>query len=307
MTISDIVKSIYEEYILDTDTNKKLTVEPTLGKKSYTLPYMNAFEAIHYFRNKCVSRDFPDTATYLFYETIYGFYFSTITYLAEKLFFSPQNNFSDISAKYQYYPANLSDSALDVNRGLNRIESYTIVNPVDNLNSITNGHFYSRMITCDSTYKKISTNNYSYDEEFDKTYHLNSFKCLPNNTDLKGTNMSFYSVFQKASYSQDNILDNDECQNTYMRRAIQLENYFEKALSIVVNGDSRRTVGEAVQVVMHTGEAYQKDKTEVPDPYTSGTYIIGKITHILSIDSYKMNMTLIKDSQLEAFPDSSKQ
>lgn len=299
MSISDIVKNIYADYIIDPEVQKKLVVEETLGKKSYTLPYMNAFEAVHYFRNKCVSKFSPDTATYLFYETIHGFYFTTITYLAEKYPFSV--------ASYQYYPANLS-SATNTDRNLTRIESYAISNPVDQLNSIKNGNLYSRMITCDSTFKKISTTNYSYDEEFEKTYHLNPYKCLPySNNSLRGTNMSFYTVFPKSSYSQDNILDNDECQKTYMNRIIQMENYFEKTLEIIINGDSRRTVGELVTVTLNTNEAYERDKADVVDPYLSGDYIIAKITHILSLNTYKMNMSLIKDSQLFPYPDAKNQ
>jgi hypothetical protein len=65
-------------------------------------------------------------------------------------------------------------------------------------------------------------------------------------------------------------------------------------LTIDVNGDSRRRVGEIVNIDLPAVEN-PKNKDEWVDPMMSGRYMITSILHEIGDGSYTMKMEVVKD------------
>jgi hypothetical protein len=73
-------------------------------------------------------------------------------------------------------------------------------------------------------------------------------------------------------------------------------------LTITVNGDSRRRVGEIVSVDIPSVED-PKNKDDWYDPYLSGNYMITAIVHEIGHGDYTMKMELAKDGYDEQIPE----
>lgn len=295
LTHAEMVTAIYNDYLSD---GKKIVVQPTLGKKHLVIPYMSPMAAINMIAKKSMSGDGKDVS-YLFYETMNSYEFTTINYLA-KVQKEP-----DIT--FQYAAANVTrqdGSYRELNSDIRRIEKYDIITLNNTIKNLHDGVFASRMLTHDITYKKFMFTDYLYNQNHQELTTLHPHGMLPKTEqNFSMSPMANYQYYPKHSYAYDGVLDNDECEAIVPKRNAHMAHFDTFRLSALVAGDTNRRVGEIVGVKIFAGETHHNVDDDPFDYYLSGKYIITKITHILQKESYKMRLSLERDSLPHPYPD----
>ncbi len=295
--ISEMVGVIYENY-LQSDSSKSLIAQTTLFPKNIVIPYQSPLSAINWLAKRAVSQDTKDFS-YLFYETMDGFFFNTINY-------SAKTSKTPIKT-YQYYITGHYKDGFDtrnLDEEFSRIESYEIISLNNTLNNIAGGVFASKLLTHDITFKKYSTTNFAYNPDFAELTRINESGILPRNGDIFSDRAySHFSFYPKHSYLHDDIIDSDEYDVFVQKRLAHMGSFDTLRLQIQINGDSNRRVGDIIEVKLFSTEPKPISMPDIFDPYLSGNYLITRVTHIFSKSSYKMKLQLEKDSLNEAYPE----
>jgi len=287
-TYSEMATAIFTRYLQA--AGKAISVRETKGKKKIVIPYMSPSDAILFLASR--SSDTEDNCNYVFYET-----------LDNKFYFRPLFNVSStIPVSWEYRTFLPSMSNVSVDQEYTRIRELEIFESSDAIKNRTQGVFASELISTDLTYKKINKVDLSYKEAFDKTKHINPYGILPNFKFFPIDANSHLKVYPKSSYGYDDIEDNDGYESQLLERNFQLLSSDSFKIAINVFGDSRRKVGQFVNVFINAPQAAELT-TEKYDPYLSGRYLVYSITHIIKVDQYFMNLLLIKDSNSIPYPD----
>jgi hypothetical protein len=288
---------VYDIFSKSINSNKTLKTQTTVEKKNLVVPYMTPFQAIDMICLKSVSEN--KDKSYVFYEDLDGFYFTTINYRSQE---------TDPVAEYTWFQTNLSEERdpivlKDIMKEFSRIETYDFISQNNTINNIKNGLFASASLVHDITYKTLSVNNFSYNDDY---YALNTMYpngILPQNGDNFSKHIfSHYRFYPQTSYLHSDIELNDIYDKTMLERNAHFAQFENNRLSIVIAGDSDRRVGELVRINLPSVQPSYNSE-EMYDPYISENYIITQITHIISPVGYKMRLYLERDSLPLAYPD----
>lgn len=297
MTYGKMVESLYRDYLSNSTDLKICYVQETSGSKSLVIPYMTPLQAINWLCTKAISSNVKDYA-YLFYETMDGFFFSTINY-SVNLSRTPR-------AKYAYFTSGMTVPAgfADINRDFKRIEKFQILTFNNTVRHVNDGVLSSRLLTHDIVYKTFEYNDFAYNFDYVQMNTINEYGILPQTADRYSAKpFSNYQFYPKHSYLYDGNKNNDDYENVVLKRNAHLSHYETSRMEIVVAGDSNRRVGDLVDVKIFSGEPSNKNNSDVYDPYLSGLYLVTKITHVVQPQEYKMRLELGRDSIPEPYPD----
>lgn len=295
MKYSEMVSTIYTQYI---QSPKKITIQPTHEKKNYVFPYMSPFGAINTLTTLSISEKSEDKS-FVFYEDLDGFYFTCVNYFAKAA--------TDIVTYTWFKPNTPVDPdpkiLSNIERDFYRIESYKQITSNNTINNIENGLFSSVMVLHDTTYKTLTSNTFSYNNDFYLLNTLNKSGTLPTTNDsFSNFNYSHYRMYPRQSYNFDNAQQMDDFDRMILRRNAHLSQMENLRLSILVAGDSQRRVGECVNVNIPSIDPNDKNREGDYDIYLSGKYLVTRITHIIGKQSYKMRLELERDSLPIAYP-----
>jgi hypothetical protein len=114
--------------------------------------------------------------------------------------------------------------------------------------------------------------------------------------------LSHRKFLPKHSYKWDEIEDNEQYLDFSLNRHSLMNQIGSVGMEIDAPGDSRRRVGDIVQVDIVSQEDTAK-KNEWRDTYLSGRYMITRIAHNIGRNEYNMILTLTKDSFDDPIPD----
>lgn len=292
---SEMVSSLYLQYC---KIKKPLIVQETSAKKHLVIPFMKPFDAIDMICRKSISKDLQDVS-YIFYESFDAFNFCTINKFAVGV--RPV-------VRYTWYRQGMSPSGggsayRDIQEDFYRIESYDIVAINNTMNNIKNGLFGSYLLIHDSTFKTVTSNTFSYNNDFYKINTIYNEGILPRNQDqFSKFNMAHYRMYPRQSYAFDDVEVNDDYDKNVLLRNAHLAHLENSRINILVAGDSNRRVGELVEARIPSIEPGGKND-DIYDPYLSGYYMITQITHMISKSQYKMRLFLERDSMPVAYPE----
>lgn len=170
--IGDIVKRITGSDGLN--TTKKVHVEPTKNSIKYTSNFWSPVKNLNYLANNAISN--KNSASYLFYESRYGFTFTTLDNLYQQ---APYQNF--IKDNYTR-DTNLNTSFRNLQRDYQRILDFKVRVPFDSMKFTSNGAYFSRLYSYDFVKKKYLAKDYNALSQFSNNTHLNK---NPMYTDMK--------------------------------------------------------------------------------------------------------------------------
>jgi hypothetical protein len=291
----------------------------TEGNKTVVFPYWSPFYAINWLANRSHSIVENKIASdYLFFQQLNGIYnFVPLSYFKSK----------PVVASYIRTPSDKTKELLQYRN----IEELVILSHGDKMRDVTSGVYSSSYKTLDITKKTIEFGLFNYFDSFYRTIHtedsprivssdLNksgvsnpiitaesySFGGTPNKSNPYSDRIASYiKILPKKSnkfgdsknYQHESMIDNDQYENYILLRQSMMNQIGTTMVQIKVLGDSRRRVGDMVELLIPSMEdpsGIEKDFEY--DRYLSGNYMVTKINHSFTHNNYELIITLVKDS-----------
>ena len=291
MPYSDMVKAIMKDTL-----GVEVNTCPTLGNRNIVVPNWNPMYAVSWLAKRSAAETIPEACDYVFYENLNGNYqFMPLSLLKKR----------QSVVKYHHTPTsrNPETGELFLKKEFYNILSFTIGGRGDKMREVVSGVYGNNAVAIDIVGKQTDTEVYMYTIHRNRVPTISKYPLVSKISDPYSGNITAYQkLFPKHSFKYDTIEDNDELHTVSVRRQSQMNQFRTNTLTIVVNGDSRRRVGDIVSVDIPSTED-PKGKDDWYDPYLSGRYMITAILHELGDGNYTMKMELVKDGYDERIPD----
>ena len=292
--IDTIVEEVLREYLTE---EKSFFTEPTAFTHKFVIPNWTPLRTINWLASHAVSKDNMEVSNYMFFETIDGFYLAPLSKLMQQ----------SVKQEYRFDPSGTlqtESGKRDIFRELKNIERYTVKPSAIRDAQMAGGMFSGRLITHDLVTKKVEEKDFSYSDHFQNTPSVE--KNAPVSTTMSLANSqesSFVRFAPKHNYKYDDIENNDRSESFVLERNSLIRQIKQgQGMSIIVPGDSRRRVGDIVDVKIPSAEPKQTME-QWYDVSASGKYMITQIRHAISNKDYKLFLDLSRDSAMQAFPD----
>ena len=312
--ISEIVRRIFSSYLSGPDVDfevPNIKTETTFGSHKFVIPNWRPQAAINWLAQRAISDTHPDRANYIFYEDLGGFKFVSLTSLMNGPI---REVYESIVTRKEH------DTEDDYESTHRNIQSPIIVRGFDRSKEIPKGIFSSSLMTHDIVKKTWDTASYNYTQEFDSSKSLNNWPILPVSSDYfarHADSKQYFSPKHAGIYGgvriastkegeQVNFLEypDNSRQELWMLTHDSLINQLKSSrIEFDIFGDSNRRVGDRVQVIVPPMKALGFNNASEVDTLISGTYLITKIRHRISLGGHEMRIELSKDSFIERMPD----
>ena len=325
-TWSDIVKKMLtdKKYL---NTKKMVDLEPSIGIKKFVSPNMRPLDVIALGMNQAIAK-YKGTPTYLFYETLKGFNFRTLT----SLYNNPTlMEYTPLSAGTNIIPDGQPGAgSVDVFKDLSTVLDYDIIPSSNSMASYRLGMYASKLITHDIISKSYETKTYNYHDNWENEAHIVSgvtegkpdfplvshvliteeglrVSDFPARTFVMPTSLSGGVDSQHTTENNTNPYMAYDPHKWLQRRnsqMIQLENALK--VNILVHGNTLINVGDKVRLNLPYKSVPQGPKQESFDKFYKGPFLIKTIRHdffVLENRKHQMYMQLVKDSLEEKLED----
>lgn len=291
--LSSMVRSIFDDYLKTEQNENIIIIDDTKEETTLVIPNWSPFQAINWISGKA---SYEENCDYVFYEGMGCFYFIPLSFLKTQ---KPVTTF-------EYTPTKKEEiSFSDVNDQLRRIESYTEISDGYKKSELeTEGVFSSIMGIFDSTYKNLEYNFFSYINDFEDTAKIHGNPIGPVSYITSVSPLNKLMIRSNSKFLHDGISQQISLKNT-QKRISQIGRMHDKVIKIDIPGDSRRRVGEIVELLIPSTEFLPlKFGESVLDDFLSGNYLITAIGHhIVRQDGYYMGIEMMKDSYINQISD----
>lgn len=297
VAVSNIVDSLFEEFLrIDEKKDKFNFVRDTGTRTSIVIPNWTPFQAINWLSSRA---SYFENYDYVFYEGLDSFYFVPLSFLKRarpsRIYFQfPQ----DVLVQSLYKNIEIEMSKI--------LEYRLIVEPTNKMEIENSGMINSYAVSHDTTFKTLTPNNQSFIEDYNNEdlTRLSKNPLVPLSYAQTVSPVSKYFIRNQSSFAFDGIREQFSPFTIQKRTAHILKNN-SVVLKLEVHGDSRRRVGEIIEVMIPAPDFLPtKNLDEILDKRISGRYMITSIGHHVSqYDGYHMGMEVIRDSYGEAIPD----
>jgi hypothetical protein len=264
---SDIVHDVLTKH-LDIDASN-ITIEKTKSFKEFVVPNWLPLKFVNYLTANSVSET-NNSASYLFYENRDGFNFVSI----DKLCSEPISRSINV---------NLSEPDRE-EYTLDNVMSYEVVESYDILDNTRKGMYGSTLYWHDILKKSFGFNSITYDKNDVSTrLHPAGNRLLPD------IGFSPENKIYLSSINYHNFDVSTRLKQRYSRLQ-EMENY---CILCVVPGNTNQLVGDKIDFQIPSTKVSDVVKQ---DSFLSGSYLIARIRHTMTISKHVMTMELRKDS-----------
>jgi hypothetical protein len=301
-SVSDMVSTVFQKHFPEYVWKDRLDVESTKDNYSFVLSgAFTPFKALNWLANKAHSQKSNDYSPFMFYETFDGYKFKSLSKIIE-----------DGTKKYEHYiylPPNLTVSVGEdetvpfqtiLPTRYHKIQKLKEQTRFDKVSSIGDGLISSRMVVHDLLRKEQRYSQFFEGDLFADKIKLGTeptFKKENTEMDtvLKTGAMFYYMPSTPYTvYTQGNqIVDNFQTEEVFLRQKHHRNSLFTQKVTITVFGDSRRRVGDVVNLSVQkiqTDTHYQDDRL---DKNLSGDYLITSAKHLFNT-AYSIQFELSK-------------
>lgn len=305
-SIDIINKIIRDEELLN--SKKEFYYEETSNNYKFVAPNMRPFDFINSVSRRCLSKEYNFSPTFLFYETIKGFWFRTIDSMFDR---------KNVRWTYREDTPNIVDSAEKTPsplRILHNIESYSVVSTTDTMMNTRKGMYGSSLTMIDLVNKTVETFPYNYLDDFANDKHVDEYNKYGSEnaplasaaTDDFQNRISDYD--QAITYMQ--AVDKDSPNGLFAARYtgsydyMGTDNWLQRrrgrfasldsaiTLRIQVPGNTTLSAGDMVGIDMRNQGLLAEDEK---DPYYSGRYLIRKLKHEFKRGDGQYRHTLVME------------
>ena len=315
----DIVKKIFRDEEL-LNSKKEFYYEETSNNFKFVAPNMRPFDFINSVGRRCLSKEYNYSPTFLFYETIKGYWFRTIDSMMDR---------KNPRFVYKEETPNLipeGHKKPDVNTTLTNLLSYSLMASTDVMMNMRKGMYGSNLIMIDLVNKTVANHNYNYFDDFEEDKHVDEYnlygsKNAPLGSQAKddfGNRLSDYD--QSKTYMQ--AVDRESPNGLYSARHDGQYDYtgtdiwlqrrkgrftaMESAISlrITVPGNTTLQAGDMVGIDMRNQGMLAEEER---DPIYSGRYLVTKLKHEFTrgdgVYKHNVHMEVIRDTVKQPFSD----
>lgn len=258
-------------------STKKVYIDETINQISFIPPSIKPFEVINYCLPRCISKQYPNSAGYVFYEDINGYNVKTIDSL-----------YHGTAIPYKFSKKNYASN--DFNNEMYSVSNYEIIQHYNVLDNMVKGMYGSTVYELNPFTRTYTKNTYDYFSEYNKTEHLSS-----NNPKLKlhTSTFSFPNTFKGLikSYPTYGYQDKAKRIATRMSQLNQISNGLK--MIIEVPGNTELNVGGLIEL---SYPSYTGHEDQTLDLFLSGKYLITSVRHILTVEDFSSSLEIIKDS-----------
>jgi hypothetical protein len=295
-SIANMVNRIIEDYFPGT----KYTVQNTRGTYKFTIPNLKPADAIKWLANKSQGNTPPHDSDFVFYETVDGFVFTSLGYLAQQ----------DYVKQYHAKVANVDDGKANDKKDFLRIQDIEIGDDFNLENDIQSAGISSRLITHDLTYKKVTFDSFNYIKDFDASSHIHDKRKYPVEGGLVYVNNGPTFVLPKQNLNHGELYDNNfDYEDRFLKSKSSKQMWRSRSLLISAAGDSTLRAGMKVELELPANQPNKDNDPDWYDKFASGYYLIASVRHGIlttSTKEYTNDITLVRDSLPSAVPDQKK-
>lgn len=282
---TSMVVSVFEKHFPPALWKERLYLEPTNDYYSFVLPVTyTPFKALNFLATKAYSDSGNGYTPYLFYENLDGYNFRSIRDIVA---FAPYPR-----EKYHHTVANipvqLIGSKLHSHK-MQKIQSMEELNRFDSASNIINGVVSSHLDTHDLVRKQYRSAVFTEQDVFESKPKLGKELLFRSNNGeeidrvKQGASYHYLPSTSATVYTkQNNIVDNFKVEPLFMKRKYHMNSMFTQQLTMQVFGDSRRRVGDIVELDVPKPQADVTQLDDTTDKNLSGDYMITAIKHTLS-------------------------
>jgi hypothetical protein len=179
------------------------------------------------------------------------------------------------------------------------IEHLEILSSLDNLNSLDNGYFSSKMIALDMYNKTHDVTYYDHSTMFKDYNHLANDALFNNRNTFSNLDRNI-TIYPKQSILFDGIPENytEKMNIIHGNRNSNLMDLNNLKLNINIYGRTDVEVGRTIEIAFPNFQpASEQDlSTENLDYRFSGNYLITSINHKINPIKHTMSMEVVRDS-----------
>lgn len=287
-SISEMIKTVFTKHFPQSVWLNKLDIENTADNYSFVLPLSyTPFKAMSWLTNKAFSKTGKDYTPFLFYETLDGHKFKSLSKIIEE-------GSSNI-IKYIYSPANIALLPGDNdNMGFqtvlpsryHRIQKLEELSRFDMASNIMNGVVSSILVTHDLLRKEQRTSEFYEADIFEDMKKLGTqphFRTSDPEADRlykKGAAYMYLPSTPYTVYSESNsIIDNTQVESLYLKRKYHMSTFLTQKIVIQIFGDSRRRVGDIVDISVPKIQSDSHLHYDKQDANLGGEYMVTSIKH----------------------------
>jgi hypothetical protein len=277
---------------------------------------MRPFDFINSVARRCLSKEYNYAPTFLFYETVKGYWFRTIDSMMDTK--NPRFVFKEET------PNILPEGHKkpDVNTTLTNILSYSLMTSTDVMMNMRKGMYGSNLLMIDLVNKTVENHNYNYFDDFAEDKHVDEFNLYGSQNaplgsqarDDFGNRLSDYDQSKTYMQAVDREAPNGlysarhDGQYDYSGTDIWLQRRMGRfsaidsaiTLRIEVPGNTSLQAGDMVGIDMRNqGLLAQEER----DPIYSGRYLVSKLKHEFTrgdgVYKHHCHMEVIRDTAIK--------
>ena len=298
------------------NSKKEFYYEETTNLFKFIAPNMRPFDFINKVGQRCLSKEYNFSPTFLFYETIKGYFFRTVDSMMDRK--NPRMVFREVTP---------NEDVDNVGLNLTNILDYEQLNSTDTLFNKRSGMYSSKLTLLDVYNKHYEIFEHDYLKEFPNEIHADEFNNYGSSqspivsevSDDYGSKISEYpdSKHYVQMIERDTVggLLNPAYEGKsidYTGTDLWLQKRRSRyaaieggiSLRLKVNGNTTLQAGDLIGVVLKN----QTDAESAQDPYLTGRYIVRKLRHQFEKGAGQMKHTLhiecIRDTVQKAYPSS---
>jgi hypothetical protein len=295
------------------NSKKTIFIEDTKTNAKYVIPSLKPFSAINFLSSQALSGKY-NNAGYLFYETSTGFHFRSLESMLAMGGSVARPTRWNFQTQITQVKDTKKDEVKDIQKRMQQVIRYEFGKQVDALENIRNGLYANRLVVHDAFNKTIKTHDFNYKDNYEKSFHLETIgdeqdadKHITPNTPLNDTGKGLYDFAEskKMVVTETSKVHNDyefvPVNDTLPKITSQNTGYRNMNMTLLVYGNTLLNAGD---VVNFTVPVMQPGESAIPNPYTSGRYLIMAIKHTIAVTTNNHTMVLkcMKDSVRTPYP-----
>jgi len=308
----EIIKKVIRDPLL-LNSKKEFYYEETTNLFKMIAPNMRPFDFINTVARRCLSKEYNFAPTFLFYETVKGYFFRTIDSMMDRK--NPRMVFREVTP---------NEDVDNVALNLTNILDYQIMNSTDTILNTRAGMYNSDLLLVDVFNKSYKHYEYKYLDDFDNNIHVDEFNAYGSSKapiasqaiDDFGNKISDYpnailhvqtiereteeGLFDPAHGEPVNYRGTDLWLQKRRSRFSSLD--AAVSLRIKVPGNTTIQAGDLIGIILKN----QTGTQSAQDPYLTGRYLVRNLKHEFKQGAgqmkHEIHLDCIRDTVQVAYP-----
>jgi len=301
------------------NSKKEFYYELTSNNYKFVAPSMRPMDFINAIARRSLSKEYNNAPTFLFYETIKGYYFRTIDSMMDRK--NPRFIYRELT------PNTIPEGETRPNAAINltNILNYEVLPTTDVMMNMRKGMYASKLTMIDLVNKTVENFEYNYFDDFQEDKHADAYNAYASqNSPLASearddfqNRLSDYSeaaVFMQAvDRDSPNGLFSARYEGGYdytgtdiwLQRRKGRFSSLDSAITLRVEvpGNTTLQAGDLIGIEMRNQGILAEDKK---DPYFSGRYLVRKLRHEFTkaegVPKHTVYLECVRDTIKQPYP-----